>query len=67
MIAIDTIRLTAATIAARLTATWPGAPRSCASASAGANCDGIGTRASTLAASQGISSSAPTSRHAIAP
>jgi len=28
MIAIETIRLTAATIAARLTPAWPGAPRS---------------------------------------
>ena len=33
MIAIETSRLTAATIVARLSIDWPGAPRSCATAS----------------------------------
>jgi len=66
MIAIDTIRLTAATIAARLTATWPGPPRSCSSASRGGAPRGRGSTASSITAIRGISISVPITSRAIA-
>ncbi len=66
MIAIETIRLTLATIVARLTATWPGAERSCASASCAGTARGLGAAASAATASRGISSSVPMSSSAMA-
>ena len=66
MIAIDTIRLTLATIAARLTATCPGAPRSCNSASRGGARAAEATIASSITAIRGISISVPISSSAIA-
>ncbi len=66
MIAIETIRLTAATIAARLTATWPGAPRSCSNASRDGAPLGRGMAASSITAIRGISISVPISISAIA-
>ena len=66
MIAIDTMRLTLATIEARLTDAWPGALRSCAIASAAGAFAGCGKRASAALAITGISRSVPISKHAIA-
>ena len=66
MITIDTVRLTLATMAARLTAAWPGAPRNCASASRGAGDLGSGSSDSAATASRGISISVPISSNAIA-
>ncbi len=67
MITIDTVRLTLATIAARLTAACPGAPRSWASASRGAGARGVGNSDSAATVRRGISISVPTSSRAIAP
>ena len=66
MIAIDTIRRKLATIAARLTAACPGAPRSCASASRAPAPRGRGSEPKTATARRGISTSVPTSISAIA-
>ena len=66
MIAIEIIRLRLATIAARLTAACPGAPRSCDSASRGAGSRGSGIIASIAAAILGMSISVPTSSSPIA-
>ena len=66
MIAIDTIRLTEATIAARLTATCPGAPRICNSASRGGAPRGRGKIASSITATRGISISVPIRSSAMA-
>jgi hypothetical protein len=63
---IDTVRLTLATMVARLTPTCPADPRSCASASAGDALRGTGSTASTSSASRGISSSVPSSSRAMA-
>ena len=66
MITIDTIRLTLATIAARLTDTCPGEPRSCAIASCAAGARGRGSSDSASTATRGISISVPISSSAIA-
>ena len=66
MITIDTVRLTLATIAARLTLTCPGAPRNWAIASRGAGARGSGSNESATTDSRGISISVPTSSSAIA-
>ncbi len=66
MIAIETMRLTLATIDARLIDAWPGALRSCASASAAGAFAGGRRRASTTLAITGINRSVPISRQAIA-
>ena len=67
MIAIDTISDTPATIAARLTVSWPGAAASCASARRGAGALGSGNRPSAIAASCGSSINVPMSSSAMAP
>ena len=66
MITIDTVRLTLATIAARLTETWPGAPSSCAIASRAAGARGRGSQDSATTVNRGISISVPISNSAIA-
>jgi hypothetical protein len=66
MIAIDTMRLTLATIAARLTPTWPGAPRSCASPIRADTGPSSGAARKQSTAMRGISTTAPISRSAIA-
>ena len=66
MIAIEVIRLRLATMAARLTAACPGAPRSCESASRGAASRGSGISVRITAAILGISISAPTRSSPIA-
>ncbi len=66
MITIETVRLTLATIAARLTVTCPGAPRSCAMARRGAGARGNGSQDSVITATRGISISVPTRSNAIA-
>ncbi len=66
MIAIDTTRLTLATMVARLTVTWPGAPRNCASARRSAARRGIGNAASIATAKRGISISVPVRSNAMA-
>ena len=66
MIAIDTMSDTLATTAARLTLSWPGAPRSCASASRGAGARGSGRIERATTASRGSSISVPMSRSAMA-
>jgi hypothetical protein len=66
MITIETVRLTLATIAARLTLTCPGAPRNWAIASFGAGARGNGSHDSAIRDNRGISISVPTSNSAIA-
>ena len=67
MIAIETIRLTLATIAARLTAACPGAPRSCNSARRDGTPSGVGSIESSSTASLGISIKVPIRSNAMAP
>ena len=66
MIAIAAISEKLATIAARLTAAWPGAPRSWPSASRSGGCDGNGRYLKQPCAMRGTSAIAPTSRQAMA-
>ena len=53
-------------MAARLTAAWPGAALSCASASRNGGWDGSGAALKASSATLGTSAIAPTSRQAIA-
>ena len=66
MIAIAAMSEKLATIAARLTAAWPGAARSCASASASPGLRGSGSASNTARDMRGMSATEPTSRQAIA-
>ncbi|MNC92088.1 hypothetical protein D3C83_84530 [compost metagenome] len=65
MIAIAAISEKLATIAARLTAAWPGAARSCPSARRSGGLAGKGRIEKTHCASRGTSKTAPSSRQAI--
>jgi len=66
MIAIAAISAKLATMAARLTAAWPGAARSCASASASCGDRGKGSKRNTAREMRGMSEMPPTSKHAMA-
>ena len=66
MIAIETMRLTLATIATRLTPACPGAPRNCSSARRSGALRGIGAIASSIDVILGMSIKVPTSSSAIA-
>ena len=66
MIAIETSRLTAATMVASDSIDCPGAPRSCSAASRAGTARRTGMRANTAVASRGISMIVPISSSAIA-
>ena len=66
MIAIAAMSEKLATMAARLTAAWPGAARSWASASASCGLRGSGSRWKTAREMHGMSAMPPTRRQAIA-
>ena len=65
MIAMAAMSEKLATMAARLTAACPGAPRSCAMASAAGTWRGSGSQAKNAAAVRGITATAPSRRQAM--